>query len=241
MNFDTIFSLTTLVAYLRYPQIEGLGDELLPEGSRLQLTRKRTGIDSTTSGLPLPEGKKSKVSSEVLPRTTSEPSRLSHLQLSLPKEMAVPRKSRYDKGKNKVSQNLLEDSPVVNSLGPLRAEDGKGKTTILDFLTGTHPSREITVPIRENNPLVIPSREITLSIEESNPSGIPPPGVLHPLCLLRPQIRLTSLQQGKLKKPTKLKQRSWNPLLPTRWVEVKLLHRYPNSWMTRLQDFKGKI
>jgi hypothetical protein len=29
MNFDVIFSLTTLAAYLRYPQIEGLGDELV--------------------------------------------------------------------------------------------------------------------------------------------------------------------------------------------------------------------
>jgi hypothetical protein len=57
MNFDAIFSLTTLAAYLRYPQIEGLGDELLLEGSRVQLTRKRNGTDSTTSGLPLPEEK----------------------------------------------------------------------------------------------------------------------------------------------------------------------------------------
>jgi hypothetical protein len=66
MNFDAIISLTTLATYLRYPQIEGLGDKLLPEGSTVQLTRKRNGTDSTTSGLPLPEGKKSKVFSEVL-------------------------------------------------------------------------------------------------------------------------------------------------------------------------------
>jgi hypothetical protein len=29
MKFDAIFSLTILAAYLRYPQIEGLGDEML--------------------------------------------------------------------------------------------------------------------------------------------------------------------------------------------------------------------
>jgi hypothetical protein len=115
MNFDAIFSLTTLAAYLRYPQIEGLGDELLQEGSRVQLTRKRNGTDSATSELPLPEGKKSKVSSEDPSGTASEPSRLSHLQLSLPKEMAVPRKSRYDKGKGKVNHNLLKVPPVVDS------------------------------------------------------------------------------------------------------------------------------
>jgi hypothetical protein len=181
MTFDAIFSLTTLAAYLRYPQIEGLSNELLLEGSRVQLTRKRNGTDSTTSGLLLPEGKKSKVSSKVLLSTASEPSRLSHLQLSLPKEMAVPRKSRYDKGKSKVNHNLLEDPPVVNSRGSPLAKDGKEKTTILNFLSSTRPSREVTVPIKKCNPLIIPSMEITLSIEENNPSGIPPPGVLHPL------------------------------------------------------------
>jgi hypothetical protein len=115
-----------------------------------------------------------------LPRTASEPSRLSHLQLSLPKEMAIPRKSRYDKGKGKVNHNLLEDHPVVSSRDSPRAKDGKEKTTILDFFTGTRPSGEVTVPIKECNPLIIPSRKITLSIEENNSSRVPPPGVLHP-------------------------------------------------------------
>jgi hypothetical protein len=176
MNFDVIFSLTTLAAYLRYP----LGDELLPKGSRVQLTRKRNGIDPKTSRLPLPEEKKSKVSSKVLPTMASEPSKHSHLQLSLSKEMAFPRKSRYDKGKHKVNQNLLEDPPLVGPIGPLRAKDGKRKTVILDLLTGTRPSREIIVPIKESNPLIIPSREITIHAEESNPLVIPSLGVSLP-------------------------------------------------------------
>jgi hypothetical protein len=137
MNFDIIFSLTTLAVYLRYPQIEGLGDELLPEGSRVQLTRKRNGIDPKTSRPLLPKGKKSKVSSKVLLIMASEPSKHSHLQLSLPKEMAFPRKSRNDKGKHKVNQNFLEDPSLVGPFGPLRAKDGKRKTTILDLLTST--------------------------------------------------------------------------------------------------------
>jgi hypothetical protein len=127
-----------------------------------------------------PRKKKSKVSSEVLPRTASEPSRLSHLQLSLPKEMAVPRKSRYDKGKGKVNHNLLEDPPVVSSQGSPWAKDGKEKTMILDFLTSARLSGEMTVLIKEHNPLISPYREITLSIEENNSSGVPPPGVLYP-------------------------------------------------------------
>jgi hypothetical protein len=49
MIFDAIFSLTTLAAYLRYPQIEGLGDELLSEGPRVQLTKKRSGVDIENS------------------------------------------------------------------------------------------------------------------------------------------------------------------------------------------------
>jgi hypothetical protein len=121
MNFDIIFSLTTLAAYLRYPQIEGLGDELLPKGSRVQLTRKRNGIDLKISRPPLPKGKKSKVSYEILPTTASESSKHPHLQLSLPKEMAFPRKSRYDKRKHKVNQNSRRSS----TSWPLRPIIGK--------------------------------------------------------------------------------------------------------------------
>jgi hypothetical protein len=175
-----IFSLTTLAAYLRYPQIEGLGDELLSEGSRVQLTRKRNGIDFGTSRPSLPEGKKSKVSPEVLPITTNESSKHPHVQLSLLKEMASPRKSRYNKGKYKINPSFLEDAPLVDSFSPLRAKGGKGKTTIFDLLAGTRPSREVNVSIKESNPLIIPSKEITLIAEESNSSVPPSLGVLHP-------------------------------------------------------------
>jgi hypothetical protein len=183
MTFDVIFSLTTLAAYLRYPQIEGLGDELLPEGSRVQLTRKRNGIDFGTSRPSLPKGKKSKVSSEVLPITTSESSKHPHVQLSFLKEMAFPRKSRYDKGKHKINPSFLEDAPLVNSFSPLRAKGGKRKTMIFDLLTGTRPSREVNVSIKESNPLIIPSREITLIAEESNSSVPPSFGMSHPSLL----------------------------------------------------------
>jgi hypothetical protein len=180
MNFDVIFSLTTLVAYLRYPQIEGLGDELLPEGSRVQLTRKRNGTDLETSRPSLPKGKKSKVSSEILPITTSESSQHPHVQLSLPKEMAFPRKSRYNKGKHKVNPSFPEDPPLVNSFNPLRAKDGKGKTMIFDLFANTRSSKEVNVFIKESNPLIIPSRDITLIAEESNSLVPPSLGVSHP-------------------------------------------------------------
>jgi hypothetical protein len=157
MTFNIIFSLMTLAAYLRYPQIKGLGDELLPEGSRVQLTRKRKGPDLKTSRPPLPEGKKSKVPPAALTIKANELSKQPRLPLSIPKEIAFPRKSRYDKGKNKVNQHLLEDPPLVGPFGPLRETDGGEKTTILDLLIATRPSREITVPVRENNPLVAQS------------------------------------------------------------------------------------
>jgi hypothetical protein len=87
MNFDVIFLWP---AYLRYPQIEGLGDELVLEGPRVQLTRKRKSTDPKASRLPLPEGKRSRVSSEVFPTKTNELSKQSNLQLSLLKETAFP-------------------------------------------------------------------------------------------------------------------------------------------------------
>jgi hypothetical protein len=91
---------------------------------------------------------------EVFPIKASELSEQSNLQLSLPKETAFPRKSRYDKGKNKISQDLLESPSLVGPLGLLRATDGGEEITILELLTGTHLSREITVPFEENNPSV---------------------------------------------------------------------------------------
>jgi hypothetical protein len=62
MEFNVIFSLTILAAYLRNPQIEGLGDKLVPEGSEVQLVRKRKNIEHKTSGSQLPEAKRSKLS-----------------------------------------------------------------------------------------------------------------------------------------------------------------------------------
>jgi hypothetical protein len=100
------------------------------------------------------EGKRSKVSSKVFLIKANKLSKQSNLQLSLPKETAFPRKSRYDKGKNKVSQDLLESLPPVGPLGPLRTTDEGEKITILDLLTGTHSSREITIPFEENSPSV---------------------------------------------------------------------------------------
>jgi hypothetical protein len=86
------------------------------------------------------------VASELLTQPT--------LQLSLLKQTAVPRKSRYDKGKNKVSNNLLESPTTVGPLGTVQVTDKGEKTTILDLLVGTRPSREVTVPFEESGSLV---------------------------------------------------------------------------------------
>jgi hypothetical protein len=139
MDFNVIFSLTTLAAYLRYPQIEGLNDELVPEGPRMQLARKRRHADPKTSGSQPPEAKRSRISSllrskpvvEVTGRIAFEAFQTEvnelltqpSLQLSLSRETAFPRKSRYNKGKNKVSGNLLGDPTPVGPLGMVRAMD----------------------------------------------------------------------------------------------------------------------
>jgi hypothetical protein len=87
--------------------------------------------------------------------------------------MAFPRKSRYDKGKNKANPSSPKDHPLVDSFTPLRIGDGRKKSTIFDLLAGTRLSREVSVPVKENNPLVIPSRDITLVTEGNNSSIIP--------------------------------------------------------------------
>jgi hypothetical protein len=53
-----------LAAYLRYPQIEGSGDELVPEGTRVQLMRNKKSTDPKASRPPMLEGKR--FSSEVM-------------------------------------------------------------------------------------------------------------------------------------------------------------------------------
>jgi hypothetical protein len=173
MKFDAIFSLTILAAYLRYPQIEGLGDEMLLEGPRTQLTKKRSGVDIEASRLSIPGGKRSKVSSDNLTLTIDEPLRRPRVQLSLPKEMAFPRKSRYDKGKNKADPSSPEDPQSVGSFSTLRTEGRRDISTVFDLLTNTRPSREVSVSVRENNPLIIPSRDISL-IAKGSDSLIPP-------------------------------------------------------------------
>jgi hypothetical protein len=184
MKFDAIFSLTILAAYLRYPQIEGLGDELLSEGPKTQLTKKRSGVDIETSRPSIPGGKRSKISSDVLTITTDESSQHPRVQLSLPKEMAFPRKSRYDKGKNKADPSSPEDPQLVDSFTSLRTEGRKDLSTVFDLLANTRPSREISVSVKENNPLIIPSRDVSLIAEGSNSLILPSLEVAHPPLLL---------------------------------------------------------
>jgi hypothetical protein len=180
MNFDVIFSLTILAAYLRYPKIEGLGDELLPEGPKTQPIKKGSGVGIKTSRSTIPGGKRSKISSDVLTITTNKSSQSPRIQLSLPKEMAFPRKSRYDKGKNKANPSSPEDPQLVDSVVSLRTEGRRDISTIFDLLADTRPSREVSVPVKRNNPLIVPSRDMTLIAEGSN-SLIPSPlEVLHP-------------------------------------------------------------
>jgi hypothetical protein len=76
------------------------------------------------------------------------------LQLSLSKQTAFPQKSRYDKGKSKISNNLLEGPIAVGPLGTIHVMDKGEKTTILDLLVGTRLSREVTVPFEESGSLV---------------------------------------------------------------------------------------
>jgi hypothetical protein len=180
MKFDAIFSLTILAAYLRYPQIEGLGDEMLSEGPRTQLTRKRSGVDIEASRLSIPGGKRSKVSSDNPTLLIDEPLRRPLAQLSLPKEMAFPRKSRYDKGKSKVDPNSSEDPQTVGSLSTLCIEGRKDISTVFDLLASTRPSREVSVSVRENNPLIIPSRDISLIAKGSDSLISPLLEVAHP-------------------------------------------------------------
>jgi hypothetical protein len=180
MKFEAIFSMTILAAYLRYPQIEGLGDEMLSEGSKSQLTRKRSGADLEISRLPIPGGKRSKVFSDNPTLLTDEPLQRPLAQLSLPKEMAVPRKSRYDKGKSKVNPNSLEDPQPVGSLSALCIGGRKDISTVLDLLASTHPSREVSVSVTENNPLVIPSRDMSLIAKGSDSLISPLFEVTHP-------------------------------------------------------------
>jgi hypothetical protein len=162
MKFDAIFSLTILAAYLRYPQIEGLGDEMLPEGPRTQLTKKRSGTDIKASRLSIPSGKRSKVSSDTPTLTIDEPLRRSRAQLSLPKEMAFPRRSRYDKGKNKADPSSPKGPQSVDSFSTLHTESRKDISTVFDLLAHTRPSREVSVSVKEGNPMIIPSRDISL-------------------------------------------------------------------------------
>jgi hypothetical protein len=75
-------------------------------------------------------------------------------QLSLSKQTAFPRKSRYDKGKSKISNNLLGGPTIVGPLGAVRVTDKEEKITILDLLIGTRPSKEVTVPFEESGSLV---------------------------------------------------------------------------------------
>jgi hypothetical protein len=72
MDFGVIFSLTVLAAYLRYPQIEGLNDELVPEGPRMQLVRKRKNTNPKASRSQSPEAKRSKISSLSRSKPTIE-------------------------------------------------------------------------------------------------------------------------------------------------------------------------
>jgi hypothetical protein len=157
-----------------------LGDELLLEGPRVQLTKKRSGVDIETSRPSIPGGKRSKISSDILTLMSNESSHHPRVQLSLPKEMAFPRKSRYDKGKNKANPSSPEDPQLVDSFTLLQIEDGREKSIIFDLLAGIRPSREVNVSVKENNPLIIPSRDITLIAEENSSSILPSLGVSHP-------------------------------------------------------------
>jgi hypothetical protein len=76
-----------------------------------------------------------------------------NLYLSFSRETAFPRKSRYDKGKGKVSHNFREDPTPVGPFSMVRANKGE-KVTILDLLAGTCPSRKVTIPFKENRSLV---------------------------------------------------------------------------------------
>jgi hypothetical protein len=165
MEFNVIFSLMVLATYLRYPQIDGLVDEVVPRESEVQLVRKRKRIVPKTSGSQLPKAKRLKLSapprskltfdvagrmaSEASQGVAFEPLRQPTLQLSLSKQTAFPRKSKYDKGKGKVGNNLPEGPTAVGPLSTVRATDRGEKPTILDLLIGTRPSRDVTVPFEE--------------------------------------------------------------------------------------------
>jgi hypothetical protein len=188
MEFNVIFSLPILAAYLRYPQIEGLGDELVPEGPWMQLVRKRKDAALKTSGSQLLEAKRLKLSSlqrsELTVKVTgqiafeaseAEASELltqPTLHLSLSKETAFPRKSRYDKGKSKVSHNLLEGPTAVGPLGLVWVIDKGEKMTILDLLVGARPSREVSIPFEESGPLVSEPLPVT-SLPQTSSAIIP--------------------------------------------------------------------
>jgi hypothetical protein len=166
MDFGAIFSLIVLATYLRYPQIEGVNDELV---------RKRKNADPKASRSQSLEAKRSKISSlskseltiEVTRRTASEAfqteadelSMRPNLQLSLSRETAFPWKSIYDKGKGKVSHNFREDPTLVGPLSVVQANKGE-KVTILDLLASTRPSGEVTIPLKENRSLVFESLHV---------------------------------------------------------------------------------
>jgi hypothetical protein len=152
MDFNAIFSLTVLATYLRYPQIEGLNDELLSKGLRAQLERKRKNADLRASRSPLSNAKRSRISSlsgsepnvEVTKQIASEDLSIKaneflmqpNLQLSLSKETAFPRKSRYDKGKNKASYHLPENLSLVGPLAMARKMEKGRKSQFLICLQG---------------------------------------------------------------------------------------------------------
>ncbi|KAE8055764.1 hypothetical protein FH972_012586 [Carpinus fangiana] len=94
--------------------------------------------------------------------------------------MAFPRKFRYDKGKNKVNPDASEDPSLVDPVIPLRIEGKRDVSSIFDLLATTRPSREVSVPVKRDNPLMIPSRDMTLIAEGSNSPIFTPLEVLHP-------------------------------------------------------------